>query len=627
MCGFSINSFSVLRAPEILPVPMTFLPILERELRVRARNPASYWARFGMAAVGLLVCAPTLMLSGPFTAPGTSGRGAFHGLVSAAFLLCCAACIFTADTISSERREGTLGLLLLTRVRNFDVLLGKFASSGLASLAALVAFLPVLALPILSGGVTGGEAVRNAVALFDTLFLALSVGLWASARGFERFRTARAAFLTLAGLVLGPPLLGLFVQNTHVALASPLGTLYRASDTEYKLSAATYWVSLGLVQIAGWTFLLSAVASMRGRPEEVKGPVHEPARGVRANSPVTRTTSTQATNTVVADSNTMSAVVMCRYCGRANNADATCCRECGTVLRPIEPTPSRRLLSGPTPLHWLLRRQRGFKPMLWLAGIIGFFHFALFGMVGRFLGGAGMLFFGISSASGLAMSVITGSIFAWAASRFFVEARRTGELELLLTTPLGATQLVSTQWDILQRQVRWPIAVMMLPSLLQAAFFLLPYNPIRSNLWTLYSGLSTLLTAGNVILSVAALCWLALWFGLRVAGQGKAILWTVLLANGVPYVMSLVWSIVYQPVIRFVGGASGGFGTPWLLGYLIPQMVILLFYLWLIRLARWHLLRELAGGEPLDPRQIFSFSNLLPRMAAAIRRVRQWPGV
>jgi hypothetical protein len=268
--------------------------------------------------------------------------------------------------------------------------------------------------------------------------------------------------------------------------------------------------------------------------------------------------------------------------------------------------------------------------MLWLAGLIGFFHFALFGMVGRFLvGGAGMLFFGISGTFGLAMSVITGSIFAWVASRFFVEARRTGELELLLTTPLGATELVSAQWDILQRQVRWPVALMILPALLQGGFFLVSYNPIRSNLWTLYSGLSTLLTAGNIVLSIGAISWLALWFGLRLAGQAKAIFWTVLLANGVPYVISMVWSILYPPIFRLFGATSRGspFGTAWLLGYLIPQMVNLLLYLALIRRARWHLLRELAGGEPIDPRQAFSFSNLLPRMAAAVRHPRQWPGV
>src|SRR6516165_10472215 len=99
---------------------MSFLPILERELRVRARSRANYWERFAMAVVGVMVCAPPLLWSGPFVTSGTIGRGAFYGLVGAAFLLCSAACLLTTDTISSERREGTLGLLLLTRVRHFD---------------------------------------------------------------------------------------------------------------------------------------------------------------------------------------------------------------------------------------------------------------------------------------------------------------------------------------------------------------------------------------------------------------------------------------------------------------------------------------------------------------------------
>lgn len=628
--NLSINSFSLPNQREILRLRMIFLPILERELRVRARNPVNYWGRFGMAGVGVLVCTPSLMSSGPFGAPGAIGRSAFNGLVSAAFLVCCAACVFTADTISSERREGTLGLLLLTRVRHFDVLLGKLASSGLLWLTGLIAFLPVLTLPLLAGGVTGGEAVRKAVALIMALFLALSVGLWASARGLDRFRTSRAALLTLAGVVLGPPLLGVFAEDTHAWIASPLGTLIQASDLNYKKSAGEYWLSLGLVQLVGCAFLFGANTWMvRSRTAAAGEAVKEPARAISATPPVTRTIATQTTNATVAESKTIRTVVMCRYCGRANDANATFCRECGTVLRPLEPKPPR-MVPGPTPLHWLLRRQGGLKPMLWLAAVTGFFHFSLFGMIGRFLGGgAAMFVFGISGALGLAMSVITGSIFAWAASRFFVEARRSGELELLLTTPVGATEIVSAQWDMLQRQLRWPVGVMMLPALLQGTFFLLSYNPIRSSLWTLYTGLSTLLIAGNVILSVGALSWLALWFGLRMAGQARAILWTVLLANGVPYLISLIWSILYPPVFRLLGAASSGspFGTPWLLGYLIPQMVNLLLYLGLIRRARWHLLRELAGAEPLDPRQILSFSNLLPGMAAATRRARQWPGV
>ena len=127
------------------------------------------------------------------------GQGLLSAVVSAGFLLSCAACLLTADVISSERRDGTLGLLLLTRVSAFDVLVGKLGSAGLTSLCALVAFMPMLMIPVLAGGVTGGEAFRKGLVLPDTLFLALAAGLWASAGGHEWLKTARTALIILAG--------------------------------------------------------------------------------------------------------------------------------------------------------------------------------------------------------------------------------------------------------------------------------------------------------------------------------------------------------------------------------------------------------------------------------------------
>ena len=116
---------------------MTILPILERELRIRARSRATYWSRFAVGLVGALVLLPQLMWAWPLGAPGGMGRSLLNAFVSAAFLGSCAACLLTADVISWERREGTLGLLLLTRVRAFDVLVGKLGSAGLSSLSAL----------------------------------------------------------------------------------------------------------------------------------------------------------------------------------------------------------------------------------------------------------------------------------------------------------------------------------------------------------------------------------------------------------------------------------------------------------------------------------------------------------
>src|SRR6516225_9155971 len=103
---------------------MTFLPILERELRARSRNRATYWSRFVVALLGVLVCLPQL-LGGGLGTPASLGRYVFNGILTTAFLLSCCACFLTANAIDAERRDGTLGLLFLTRVRALDVLLGK----------------------------------------------------------------------------------------------------------------------------------------------------------------------------------------------------------------------------------------------------------------------------------------------------------------------------------------------------------------------------------------------------------------------------------------------------------------------------------------------------------------------
>ena len=172
-----------LERPIAFPRDMTLLPIIERELRVRARRRAGYWTRFGVALGGVLICLPQLLFSLPFGASGTFGKGIFDSLVAAAFLLSCSACLLTAEAITAEQKEGTLGLLFLTRVKALDVLLGKLGSVGLTSLCGLLAFLPIMMIPILAGGVTGGEAFRKGLALLTMLCLALAVGLWAATSG------------------------------------------------------------------------------------------------------------------------------------------------------------------------------------------------------------------------------------------------------------------------------------------------------------------------------------------------------------------------------------------------------------------------------------------------------------
>jgi ABC-type transport system involved in multi-copper enzyme maturation permease subunit len=552
----------------------------------------------------------------------------FDGLVGATFVLCCAACLLTADTISAERREGTLGLLLLTAVKPLDLLLGKFASSGLACLLGLVALLPVLALPLLSGGVSGGEAARTAAVLLNTLFLALSVGLWASARGVDRFRTARNALLVLAGLVLGPGLLGLLLPGTHAGMASPLGTIVQAADLAYRKSAGRYWLSLGLVQVFSWALLLDALARLRGQASGSEDGVSERAATAGPPGGWVEAASPSLASALPAPVSSSRSPTKCRYCGHENPAETVHCPGCGTGLSPKDRPREHAcsLSSAPTPLHWLLQRQRGLRSLLWVAGAIGFGGFALLGMGTRFFGwGLGPMFVGFSWALSLVTKAIMGSLVAWVASRFFVEARRSGELELLLTTPVGAAQIVSTQWDVLKRLARWPVLLMLAPIVFRG--LMLPtMGPGQSGLWRLYYALSLVLSAANMVLSVGALCWLGMWFGWRVTGQGRAILWTVLIADGLPWVLGLAWSLLCPALIALAKGPSNPWSnSPWLLAWLTSQLAALLFYDWLIRLARRQLLEELGGAEPLAPRHVLS--RALPRIATAVRRAREWPAV
>jgi hypothetical protein len=523
----------------------------------------------------MLVCLPQLMWSGPFWAPANLGRSLLNGLVSTAFLLSCGACLLTADVISLERREGTLGLLLLTRVNILDVLLGKLGSAGLTCLCALVAILPMLMLPVLAGGVTGGEAFRKGLVLPNTLFLALAAGLWASAGGYEWLKTARTALLLVAALVLAPGLAGLLFKpiGGAIGLLSPLGSISAAGDTPYKMSKADYWSSLLLVQAVGWGLLVAAGFRLRSAWREESGEM------------------------------TASPAVAFEW------------------FKQKPQQPSVRPLGDENPIAWLLQRQRGIQALLWAGVLVGLSHFVAFRFLLRFLGPSSYLW--LSWPLGLATSAFEGALFAWAASRFFVEARRTGELELLLTTPSGAREIVSAQWEVLKRRLRWPILVMLAPTLLELGNLLLrtPGSLGPGHSYMLPYTVSSLIGCVEMFFGVGALCWVGLWFGLKAGSQARAIGWTVSLVKVLPYLIAILCSFLFSALVNSrVGPRSPPF---WILMSL-PQVVTLVFYLGLIRLVRQRLVGELAGAEVMefDLRQFIS--SAAHDASGAFRKARHW---
>src|SRR5437899_1889814 len=184
---------------------MTFLPIVERELRVRARQKFTHRFRVGSALVAMLLVM-YLLVTGSLSSPRSIGKMIFQTLAWLSFAYCLLEGVrTTADCLSEEKRAGTLGLLFLTDLKGYDVVFGKLIASSLNSFYALLAIFPPLAIPILIGGVTGAEFWRLVLMLVNTLFFSLCSGMFVSAVSRDE-RNALANTLALIPCLTFPPI-------------------------------------------------------------------------------------------------------------------------------------------------------------------------------------------------------------------------------------------------------------------------------------------------------------------------------------------------------------------------------------------------------------------------------------
>jgi hypothetical protein len=211
-------------------------------------------------------------------------------------------------------------------------------------------------------------------------------------------------------------------------------------------------------------------------------------------------------------------------------------------------------------------------------------------------------------------------LFAWAASHFFVEARRTRELELLATTPYGAAAMVSAQAEMLRRLFRWPIIVLLLPIALQAVSILGIRSGVPSD-WKVYYAICIVLGGINTWLDILALCWVGMWFGLRARNQSSAIIWTVGLVGLLPHLLTWVFSLVASIASRFL---SNVVPLPFFVSSSLSGLVVLLFYLWLIHRTK----KLLSGDLRLTELQPLSMTEALGAFwrdgTRALRRARHW---
>src|SRR5439155_6521132 len=128
----------------------------------RRHGASAYRLRFWTAVIAMAVGLSCLLWVWLARGRANLGNPLLTILTDYTFGLCLLAGVFlTADCLSEDKREGTLGLLFLTDLHGYDVVLGKFVARLVSALYGLLALLPITAFPLLLGGVTIGEFWRT----------------------------------------------------------------------------------------------------------------------------------------------------------------------------------------------------------------------------------------------------------------------------------------------------------------------------------------------------------------------------------------------------------------------------------------------------------------------------------
>jgi len=417
---------------------VTFLPIVERELRVAARKRSTFRVRVVAALVALLIGSAFLVLTrvGPLGSGTTSLGSGLFGVLT--WLSWCAALsagpFFTSDCLSEEKREGTIGFLFLTDLRGYDVVLGKVLATSLRSFYSLLAVFPILAVTLLMGGVTGPQFWKTSLALVNALLVSLAAGLFVSALSRDSQKALAATLLLLVFVTLGGPatdgVSAAVNQRSFepvLSLTSP-GHLFLTAGAWGK---APFWRGLLANQAVAWT-LLGLTCALLPRTWQEK----------------TAKTS-------------ISMAGWARWW------------KFGGTKRRLA---LRRKLVGVNPVFWLGCRERWQAVSLWAAALL-----MTGGFAAMFASDEQSMLWIIWSSFAAAVTLLLYLGAASQAGRFFVEAKRSGLIELLLATPLTGNQIVQGQWRAMLRMFG-PGLALCLAAQLVGAFL------VQEKTWSRFAG-------------------------------------------------------------------------------------------------------------------------------------------
>jgi ABC-type Na+ efflux pump permease subunit len=181
-------------------------PIFARELATVPRRSGHYASRAAVVGLAAVLGLTTWQATVGFARDATLGEAAAFGQLL--FQILCVvqllltlffAALSAASAVAQEKDRRTFVLLLLTDMRDYEIVLGKLLGALLPVLAQLLVTAPVLALLLLLGGIDPEQVVQAVLVLGAAGVAAGSLGglvaLW-------RERTFQALALSVLFLVL-----------------------------------------------------------------------------------------------------------------------------------------------------------------------------------------------------------------------------------------------------------------------------------------------------------------------------------------------------------------------------------------------------------------------------------------
>ncbi|MBM3823707.1 MAG: hypothetical protein FJ404_12615 [Verrucomicrobia bacterium] len=245
------------------------LIVAAREFRAAAKRRSTFTLRWLTALTAFVLMLWLFWLFDAYKHAAAIPR-VFTAMSHVAFYYCLlVSAARAADAISAERRDGTLGLLFLTDLRTLEVMAGKLVTHAGVGAYGLLAIFPMLAVPMLLGGITFNQFAWTILSLLNAMWFGTTLGLAISVIN-SRQHMAIGLSLALA-LLCAPGLTALAELLRHfkfppwaVDLTSMLSPWYLVGTPIWRMTVKPWenLASVGMVHAMGWVLLFAALLEL-----------------------------------------------------------------------------------------------------------------------------------------------------------------------------------------------------------------------------------------------------------------------------------------------------------------------------------------------------------------------------